>query len=208
MKRWLLTLVVLLICSTMLPAAGSKFFLTLHGYYMDIGDNDLTKQYSMKKIATEGKVAVAVFRNIFIWGSYSSFPLRDSYDAWSSKAAFNKDVTIERTVGKHIYSGGVGYYVGYFDRHQLAIKVELGLCSITNQIDSSLFQINTTTPAGNETAKQSSIGLRGNLGATYGLLKNVFGEIAVGYMYATEMVDSTRNNLGGLHLSLGLGINL
>ena len=57
-------------------------------------------------------------------------------------------------------------------------------------------------------AKQSGIGVRGDLALTYGLYKSIFGEVEVGYMYASDKIDGVRSNLGGFHLALGLGIRL
>ena len=88
------------------------------------------------------------------------------------------------------------------------MRGEIGICSIANDIDTTTSTLNTNGFLFAETARQAGIGVRGNLAFTYGLYKNIFGELSVGYMYASKKIDDVRNNLGGLHLQLGLGINL
>ena len=46
----------------------------------------------------------------------------------------------------------------------------------------------------------------GSLGFTYGLVKNIYSEFSISYLYATDKRDDERYNLGGLKLALGIGI--
>jgi hypothetical protein len=88
------------------------------------------------------------------------------------------------------------------------VRVEAGICSIANIIDKSTSDITSNALLHAETVRQAGIGLRANLAFTYGLYKNIFGELAVGYMHAAATVDNISSSLGGWHLQIGLGINL
>jgi len=85
---------------------------------------------------------------------------------------------------------------------------ELGVCDITNVIDSTFSNVNTSAVIRTEAARQTGLGFRGSLGVTYGLFKNLFAEISIGYMYSADTIDSVRSKLGGLHYAIGLGIRL
>jgi hypothetical protein len=143
-----------------------------------------------------------------LWASHGYFPLRDSWSGWSSKSSFVQDIHSERTLAKRIIAGGGGIFMGYFQQNQLAVRTEIGICSIRNVIDSTISNIATSAFIRSEESSQSGIGVRGNLSFTYGLYKNIFAELSGGYMYAADKIDGVRTNLGGFQLALGLGIQL
>ncbi|HSQ34655.1 MAG TPA: hypothetical protein VLQ89_01570 [Candidatus Binatia bacterium] len=208
MKKSLCSVLLLFILSGTAFAAGGKLVFNLYGNIMDLPANSVTGQDSQYKIYFEAKAAYMVRGNFYLWASHGYFPLRDAWTSWSSKASFAQDISVERTLAKRILSGGGGFFAGYFAKDQLAVRGEIGVCSIANDIDSTTSTIATNGFLFAETVRQAAIGVRGNLSFTYGLYKNVFGELSVGYMYAVKKLDDVRNNLGGLHLQLGLGINL
>lgn len=208
MKKPLGLVLLILLFSSMATAAGNRVILTLYGNYLNLPANSFTNQASQNKIFFEAKAAVAVSGNIYLWASHGYFPLHDSWTGWDSKSSFAKDINADRTLAKRIISGGCGVFMGYFEQGQFAVRTEIGICGITNVIDSTIRNIATTEFIRSEESRQSGIGVRANLAFTYGLYKNIFAEISGGYMYASDKIDGVRTNLGGFHLALGLGIQL
>lgn len=208
MKKSLCLVFVVLLTSGFAFAAGGKLIFNLYGNFMDLPVNNYTGQASQYKIFFEAKAAYAISGNTYLWASHGYFPLRDSWAGWNSKNSFVSDIQVERTLGKKIISGGCGFFAGYLEKDQIAVRGEIGICAIDNDIVTTTSKTDTNAFLYDETAKQAGIGVRGNLAFTYGFYKNIFGELSVGYMYASDKIDNVRTNLGGFHLQLGLGINL
>lgn len=206
MKRVLLIVLVIFLFSAILTASGKKFTVTIYGNYLTIADDDFKEEYGGKKFFPEGKITVTLFGNLYLWGSYGFFPSSYNWTEWSNKGIVEADIEGERTADKRIISGGVGFFAGFIKKSEFSIKVEAGICSITNTIEATLNEIATQQFISSMEEKQSGIGIRGRLGATYGLYKNLFSELSLSYLYATDKVDDKRINLGGIQLSIGLGL--
>jgi len=206
MKRVLLLIVVIVLFSGILSASGTKFTLTIYGNYLTIEDDDFKEKYGGKKFFPEAKVSVTVFGNFYLWGSYGFFPSRYNWTEWSNKGIVLPDIEGESTADKRIISGGVGFFAGYIEPGNFSIKVELGICSITNAIESTRNFIDTKEFIDSLEEKQSGTGIRGRFGVTYGLYKKLFSELSLSYMYAADKVDDKRINLGGMQVSIGLGL--
>ncbi|MCX6557536.1 MAG: hypothetical protein NTW95_08940 [Candidatus Aminicenantes bacterium] len=208
MKKSLGVVLLVFLFSASAFAAGGKLIFNLYGDCMSLPANNYTGQAKQYKIFYEAKAAYLLVGNLYVWGSHGYFPLNESWADWSSKNAFTQDINVERTVAKRIIAGGLGFFAGYLREQQLAIRAEIGICSIANTIDKSTSDITTNALLSTETVRQAGIGLRANLAFTYGLYKNIFGELAIGYMHAADTIDNISSSLGGWHLQLGLGINL
>jgi len=208
MKKSLGLVLLVFLFSASAFAAGGKLIFNLYGDIMDLPANNFTGQDSQFKIFYEAKAAYLVSGNLYMWASHGYFPLNDSWADWSSKNSFTQDIHVERTVAKRIIAGGCGFFAGYLREEQFAVRGEIGLCSIANDIDSTTSDINSNAILHAEAVKQAGIGLRANLAFTYGLYKNIFGELAIGYMYASDTINDVRSSLGGWHLQIGLGISL
>jgi hypothetical protein len=194
--------------STSAFAAGGKLIFNLYGNCMDLPVNNYTGQDSQYKIFYEAKAAYLIAGNLYVWASHGYFPLNDGWADWSSKNSFTQDINVERTVAKRIIAAGCGFFAGYLREEQFALRGEVGLCSIANNIDSKTSDINTNAILHAEAVKQAGIGLRANLAFTYGLYKNIFGELAIGYMSASDTINDVSSSLGGWHVQIGLGIFL
>jgi len=208
MKKSLCLVFVFLLFSGVAFAAGGKLIFNLYGNCLDLPANSFTGQDSQYKVFFEAKAAYMVQGNLYVWAGHGYFPLRDSWTSWSSKNSFASDIRVKRTLAKRIISGGCGFFAGYLEKDQIAVRAEIGICSIANVIDTTVSDIETDELLRAREDRQAGIGVRGNLAFTYGLYKNIFAELSVGYMYASDKIDGVRTNLGGLHLQLGLGINL
>jgi hypothetical protein len=144
---------------------------------------------------------------MFIYGgSYGFFPDQYKWTEWSNKGVVEADIAGKRTVDKRIISGGVGFFVGYIKRNEFAVKAEAGICRITNAIESIRNIIATGELIDSGDEKQTGTGIRGTLGVTYGLYKKLYSELSFCYMYASDKVNDKRVNLGGIQLSVGLGL--
>lgn len=206
-KLMVLVLAVFLFAGTVSAASG-KLILNLYGTALDVAKNNFTGQASRTKAFFEAKAAYAVSANLYIWASHGNFPLRDSWKSWEKKSSFAEDIAIERTLSKRVVSGGCGFFIGYFEPGEFAVRVEAGICSIANSIDSTVSFIATEEFIRSEETRQRGLGGRGNLSFSYGLHRNIFAEASLGFMYAPDTIDNVRSNLGGFHLALGLGIQL
>ena len=208
MKKSLCLVLLVFLISGSVFASGKKIIFNVYGDCLSLAQNNFTGQDSQYRVFFEVKAAVAVSGNFYLWASHGYFPIHDDWTGWDSKDSFEKDISVERTLAKRIMAGGLGYFAGYFEKDQFALRAEVGVCSIANDIDQTTSSLGTSKLLLSETAKQAGIGVRGNLAVTYGLYKNIFAELAGGYMYATDTIDDVRTNLGGWHLQLGFGINL
>ena len=206
MKRVLFLIVVIVLLSGILSASGTKFTFTIYGNYLTIEDDDFKRLYGGKKYYPEGKISVAIFGNLYLWGSYGFFPSRYNWTEWSNKGLVLPDIEGERTADKRIMSGGVGFFAGYIRPSDFSLKIVVGICNITNAIESMRNFIDTNEFIDSFEEKQSATGIRGRLGVTYGLYKKLFSELSVSYMYAADKVNDSRVNLGGLQVSVGLGL--
>ena len=203
MKKLVGVVFAVILFSGLVSASDGRFIFNVYSNYMSLPANSFTGQASRQKVFFEAKAAVAVSGNVYLWASHGYFPLRDSWTGWESKNSFAKDINTERTLAKRIIAGGGGVYMGFFEPNQFAIRMELGICSISNKIDSTVSRLATSAFIRSEESRQSAIGVRGNLSFTYGFYKNIFAELSGGYMYAPDKIDTVRNNLGGFHLALG-----
>jgi len=208
MKKLAGLIFVVFLFSGIVSAANGKVMLNLYGSFLSLAENSYTDQASRNKVYFETKAAARISGNFYIWASHGYFPLHDSWDDWTSKAVFAADISVERTLSKRVVAAGCGFFAGYFEQNQVAIRTEVGICSITNDIESKISDIHTGEFLHTESAGQSGIGVRANLAVTCGLYKKIFGEIEAGFMYASDKIDAVRSNLGGFHLALGLGIQL
>ena len=208
MKKRMVAIVAFFIFAGSLSAERGRLILNLYGVGLNMAKNDFTSQDSRNKVYFEAKAAYAFSGNLYVWASHGYFPLRDNWQSWEKKSSFEPDALVERTLGKRVLAGGCGLYIGYFEPKGFGVRAEVGLCSITNAIDSTVSDMETDEIIRSVEARQRGLGLRGNLAFTYGLYRNIFAEISAGYMYAADKIDGVRSNLGGLHAALGLGIQL
>lgn len=203
MKKMLFLILMIFSFSVLVPA--KTILITVTGNYFDIADADYADLYGDKQYFPEGKLALRVIGNFYLWGSYGTFSTSYSEDKWSHKAVEEADLEFKSAVGKEIISGGLGYYAGYIKKNEISVKLEIGLCKITNNYKLTDTEIMSGTIKSSEERKESGIGVRGNISGTYGLLKNVFGELSFGYLYAVDKVEDIKINLGGFRVSVGIG---
>jgi len=208
MKKLLCLFFVIFLIAGSVYAASGRIIFNVYGNGINLPENSFTDQESLYKMYFEAKAAFKIWTNLYVWASHGYLPIHDEWTGWSSKNSFAKDISVERTLGKRIVAGGLGYYAGFLRKDQFAMRFDAGVCSITNNIDQETSDIHSNQLMHSETTKQAAIGLRGNLAITYGFYKKFFAEISGGYMYVYDTIDDVRTNLGGWVLQLGLGINL
>jgi len=210
MKRVLIVILIILIYSVSLSGAGKNFMITVSGNYLSNADSDYKERYGERNFFPEGKISIRLMGNLYLWGSYGFLSSSYNWQEWSYKGAAEADLKGESVLDKLVISGGIGYYVGYIEKSEISIKVEAGICKITHNIASTINQIDTDLITGSSETKESGIGIRGNLGVTYGLYKSLFSEVSIGYLYAVDKVKVGDGNqriyLGGLRMSVGLGL--
>ena len=204
MKKTFIFISLILFTSVFISA--KDFIVTVYCDYFFPADTGYKEEYGGKKFFPEVKIAFRIKGNIYLWGSCGLLPARNSWNEWSNKGVVEPDIEVKDTSQKLFFSGGLGYWVGYMAPSEISIKAEVGFCSTTHSIE--ITENNTTT---NETLKredrtESGTGIRGNLGVTYGLFKNIFAEASIGYSYLWSKVNDERINAGGLRLALGLGM--
>jgi len=187
-------------------SADNNFVFIIGGNYYTAADSNFKDMFGKKKYFPEGKLAVRLTGNLYIWGSCGYFSTTYRWNAWSNKGVLESDIEGKRTLDKLIISGGLGYYAGFLRKNDISVRLELGACRITNTIETTKNNIVTGEITNIEEEDEEGIGIRGNIGVTYGLYKTIFAEASLGYMYAQDTIDDEKINLGGFKLSLGLGI--
>lgn len=204
MKRKLILMFFVFLCSVFISA--QNVMLIVSGNRISIADSDYKVLYGNSKYFPEGKISFRIKGNFYLWSSLSFFKSRYNWEEWSNKGVVEADVEGKRVLDKLIISGGLGYYVGFLRKNDISIKLEAGICKITNSIESTKNIMHTNEIVSVEEQKEAGVGIRGNLGITYGLYKNnLFAEVTAGYLYATDKVEDNRIKLGGFQMSLGLG---
>ena len=200
-----LALLVLLLASSVTLSAKS-FTIVIGGNYLSIADEDFENNYGKKQYFPEGKLTLRFSGNLYLWGSYGW--LRDQYTwvEWSNKGVPLADVDGKSVVNKTVIAGGLGFYVGYLKPAQFAIKMEAGIASIKDDVENTKVLMTTNELLNQDDSKFSGIGYKASLGVTYGLFKNVFAELTLGYLHASDKVGDDTIKLGGLRASLGLGL--
>jgi hypothetical protein len=205
MKRVLIFITVICLFSAYVSA--NKFFITVSGNYFSSADSDYKSNYGNPKYYPEAKLAIKFKNNFYFWGSAGYVSAKYGWVEWSNKGVPEADIDVERKSNKLILSAGVGFYAGYLEPGDFALKLEAGVVSIANTVKTT-YNSKTTNSLVNETeTKEKGLGFRFDLGITYGLAKNIFSEFSLGYLHSTDKIDDdTRVKLGGFRASLGLGL--
>jgi hypothetical protein len=204
MKRKLIFTLVVFLGSVFISA--QNVMLSVSGNRISIADPDDKTLYGGSSYFPEGKLAFRIKGNFYLWGSLGFFSTRYNWEEWSNKGVIEADVDGKNVLDKLIISGGLGYYVGFLRKNDITIKFEAGVCRITNSIKLTKNMMPTNETVSAEEQKESGIGIRGNLGITYGIHKNLFAEVTAGYLFAADKVDDQRIKLGGFQLTMGLGL--
>lgn len=195
-----------LVLFAMVATAEHRFMFTVNGNYLTFADDYYRDEFGKAKIFPEGKIAMRFSGNFYLWGSYGYLSTSQGWQDWSSKGVFNRDLDCKIVMDKHIISGGLGFFAGYIRPHDFSVQLELGVCKITNNVETTKNYIDSNESYFHEKRRESGIGARGNIGITYGLIKSFYAEAVCGYLYATDKIDGDRFFLGGLRLSLGIGV--
>ncbi len=197
-------MLAILIFTVGVPA--KSFMLSIDGSYMSIVDANFKKLYGGKKYFPEAKLSLKFSGNLYLWGSFGYVSTSYSWKEWSNKGVPLADLDGKSSADKVMISGGLGYYIGYVAPANFAIKLELGACNISNQFKDTTTRIADKQIISQTITKESGLGFKGNFSVAYGFYKNLYTEISLGYLYASDIVDDTRINLGGFRASLGLGL--
>ena len=204
MKRALIVVLILILFPIFISA--QTFIFTLSGNRLATADSDYKARYGKADYFPEGKLAVRISGNIYLWGSCGVLTSHYRWQGWSNKGEVEPDIEGESVLDKLILSGGLGFYAGFFRPGDFAVKFEAGICRISDSIDNTVNKIVSGEQVNFTEEKQAGTGFRGNLGVTYGLYKHFFAEVSAGYLYATDKKDAVKIKLGGFRLAVGLGI--
>lgn len=206
MKKTLLFVALILMTSVFVSA--KDFTVTLYGDYFSVADAGYKETYGGEKFFPEFKIAYRFTGNFYLWGSCGYLPASFKWDKWSNKGVVLADLKMKNASNKLFLSTGVGYWIGYVDQGQLAVRLEMGLCSTHNSIEITENNILTQNITVTSESKKWGIGLRSNFGISYGLTKTLFSEASIGYMYVWAKEDKETINAGGLRLALGFGLKI
>lgn len=204
MKKTVILILLILLTSVFISAENFRF--TLYGNYFAVADASYKKEYGAKKYFPEVKLSLRIKGNIYLWGSFGYLPASYTWDDWSNKGVVDPDVIVKNSSDKMFFAGGLGYWVGYFEPHDFAVKFELGACGTYNLTKMAATKVDTEEVLRTDKSSEIGYGITGNLGFTYGLLKNVYSELSLGYMYVWDQRTTKILNAGGFRLSIGLGV--
>ncbi|MCP5051287.1 MAG: hypothetical protein GY940_29245 [bacterium] len=205
-KQTAIFILLVFIFSSSMMVSAKSFTFVIGGNYLSIANEDYETDYGKKKYFPEGKLTLRFTGNLYLWGSFGLLRSKNTWTQWSNKGIPEADVDGKSIADKTVIAGGLGFYVGYIQPGQFSIKLEAGVCSITDDIEDTVSFIDTSQVIGVINKKMSGVGFKGNFGITYGLFKDIFMEFSVGYLYASDKIDDNRVNLGGLRASLGIGL--
>jgi hypothetical protein len=199
---------LILVLAVLVPAAAyaETFTIIVGGNFMSVEDSDYGARYGKQKYFPEGKLSLRVSGNFYLWASFGYFSTSFKWDQWSNKGVSETDVQGKSVDKKSIFAGGLGFYIGYLNPGQFSVKLEAGVCSVSDSIKDTATFKDGGALLNSADSDRSAFGFRGNLGVTYGLFKNIFAEATFGYIFAPTKINETRENLGGLRASFGLGI--
>ncbi|MDQ1350320.1 MAG: hypothetical protein QG657_621 [Acidobacteriota bacterium] len=201
------SILVALILVTTVVASAKDFTVTLYSDYLTVADSSYTDTYGGKKVFPEVKFTYRYKGNFYLWGSFGYLPANLKWDKWSNKGEVEADLKMKDASQKIFFSTGLGYWIGYIDRGQVAIRGEMGLCGTYNYTKITQKTISTQNVIVTERDKQWGIGVRGTFGVNYGLTKKLFTEANVGYMYVWAKNDEGDwVNAGGFRLAMGMGL--
>jgi hypothetical protein len=204
MKKMLVFIALMLI--TTLFISAKDFMFTVYCDYFSVADTAYKEEYGGRKFFPEAKLSFRIKGHFYLWGSGGFLPASYKWDEWSNKGVVNPDIAGKNSSQKFFLSGGLGYWVGYIDKSEMALKLELGVCSTGSTIKITTDNTTSNQNIRSEKSTDWGIGVRGNLGVTYGLLKNIFAEASIGYLYIWTKRDEEYINDGGLRLAIGLGV--
>jgi hypothetical protein len=204
MKKTLIFVALILVTSVFVSA--KDFTVTLYGDYFSVADAAYKDTYGGKKFFPEVKIAYRYKGNFYLWGSCGYLPANFKWDKWSNKGVVDADLKMKNSSNKLFFSTGLGYWIGYIDRGQIAVKMELGACSTYNPTEITEDNIITKKVTVTDRNKQWGLGLRGNFGISYGLTGTIFTEASIGYMYVWAKNNGDIINAGGFRLAMGLGL--
>ncbi|MCP4152216.1 MAG: hypothetical protein GY757_31040 [bacterium] len=205
MKKTLIFISIILLFSGFI-SAKKNFMLTVSGNYISFTDSTYKDNYGDKKYFPEGKLSIKLKGNIYLWGSYGYYSSSYNWSEWSNKGVVDSDLSGDSTSEKTIICGGVGFWAGYIARHDFSLKLEAGVCSISNKLDATVSRKSDDVMVREDKATESGLGFRINLGGTYGFSETFFAETTIGVLYAADKIDGERVKLGGFRASVGLGI--
>ncbi|MCP4216541.1 MAG: hypothetical protein GY765_17960 [bacterium] len=203
MKKALM--VLLIFCFAVILQAENLRF-TLYGNYMSITEETFKNEYGGQKLFPQGKISFRIKGNFYLWGSCGYLPATRSWNEWSHKGLADPDINVDKSSNNLLLTGGIGYWVGYFNKNDMALKIEIGAGNASRTVSETATSNTSNQDVRSLEEKLSNMCYTANLGGTYGLLKNVFAEAALGFYFIPETIADKKKNTGGFTFSVGIGV--
>lgn len=164
-------------------AEDGKFMVTLTGNLLVSSDTDFKEIYGSGNFCPEIKAAYKISGDFYLWTGYSFLSITGTIPVIEEEAKSKQS----------FLSIGTGYYGKVIN--DLAYKAEIGIFHISYREEAMETEVNG-----------SAIGFRIEGALHYPVIKNLFAEATLGYMYASDKINDISVKLGGLKTGIALTI--
>lgn len=178
-----LFIVLVSILSVKLKAQEEKFKVSLAGNLIISSDPDFEEIYGKWNFCPEIKLSFKMYKAIFLWAGYSFLSDTGTVPVLEEEAKSKQS----------FISFGAGYYGKVVNN--LAYKAEVGLFYASYEEEAMEIKENG-----------SAIGFRVEGALLYPVIKNLFVEATLGYMFGTDEINDLSIKLGGLKAGFGFTV--
>lgn len=182
MKKYFSTALFIMFLSSSLLTAGPKFYFDLSGSYLNSPDMAFRSLYGEDAVLPELTAGIQIIGDFYLWAAYGFF---------NSKAV--TDYLQEEMKARQSYlSAGLSYRRMISD--DFGFKIMLAAVQAGYKEEGMDTEVSGSVP-----------GFRAD-GGLIMYIGKVYVELANGYIYARDTVNSQEIKLGGYKVSLALGI--
>lgn len=178
-----LIIVLISIVSVQLKAQEEKFMITFSGNLLLSSDLDFKDIYGKGNFFPEIKVSYKVYKGLFLWSGFGFLSTTGTIPVLEEEASSKQN----------FFSLGAGYSNKIMN--ELAFKAEVGLFLASYEEEAMEIEENG-----------SAIGFRIEGALLYPVIKNLFVEATLGYMFGTDEINDLSIKLGGLKAGFGFTV--
>ena len=182
MKRSILFLLSILLLFNLSIYSNEKFMISFSGNLLSPSDSNFKDIYGSSIFYPELNIGYKVYKNFYLWAGYS----------FLTKNGTTPVLKLETKSTQNYISFGAGYNGNFSNK--FGYRVKLGV-----------FNVNYKEEAMEEEVKNSAIGFRIDVGIIFNINKNIFTDINIGYLYASDTIEEESIKLGGLKTGIGVG---
>jgi len=162
--------------------SGDKFMISFTGNYLNSADEGYKEIYGNGMFYPELNMGYRVYKNFYLWAGYG----------FLSKNGTTPVLKLETKSKQNYISFGAGYNGDFSNKFGYIVKL-------------GVFNVNYKEKAMEEEVKDSAIGFRIDVGIIFNINKNIFTNLNIGYLYASDTIKKESIKIGGLKTGIGVG---